>query len=151
MAKPRISDAQKKLAGTFRANRGEASLFHGRTRLEVEIPPPSDLDADTQREWRIHMRLCVEAGTINHTTLRTFTAMCRAAAALEKSYAMAMKSGPTTRTKDGALKPSPAWTGYLGADAAYARWARQFGLTPMQAKSLPQLPTAGAPLRVVEA
>lgn len=149
MANPRRSDAAKRLAGTFRPDRSEASLFRGRTRLETEIAPPSDLDPDAQREWRIHMRLCVEAGTINHATLRAFTAMIKAAALLEKSYAMAMKSGPTVRTKDG-VKASPAWAGYLGADAAYARWAKQFGLTPMQAKNLPQLPTAGAPLRVVE-
>ena len=149
MPRPRTPDAVRKLAGTFRKDRGEALLFHGRTRLETELPPPSDLDADAQREWRTHMRLCIEAGTLSHTALRSFLALVRAAVAVERSYGPAMKSGPTVRTQDG-VKASPAWAGHLQASSNYARWAGQFGLTPMTAKHLPQLPTAGGPLRVVE-
>ena len=151
MANPRRSDAAKKLAGTFRPERGEAALFHGRTRLETELPPPSDLDADAKREWKTHMHLCVGSGTINATNMRSFVSMVQAAAAAQKAYARCMKEGPTTETADGTLKANPCWAAWVSADAAYAAWAKQFGLTPMQGRLLPQLPPAtGGKLRVVE-
>ena len=149
MPRPRKTDQEKRLAGTFREGRDEASVFHGRTRLETELPPPSDLDPDAQREWRIHMRLCCQAGTLSHTALRGFTAMVKAAAAMERSYTLAMKTGPMVRTQDG-VKSSPAWTGYQQASKLYLQWSQQFGLLPMQARLLPQLPPAtGGRLRVV--
>ena len=55
----------------------------------------------------------------------------------------------TVRTQDG-IKTSPAWTGYQQASRLYLQWAQQFGLLPMQARLLPQLPPAtGSKLRVV--
>jgi hypothetical protein len=105
MPKPRTVDAAKKLAGTLRTNRAEASLFHGRHRLENELPPPSDLDPDAQRGCRVLMRLVIEAGTINATNLHCFPSMAQAAAATRKAYAAAMKTGPTPMTKEGEDQP----------------------------------------------
>jgi hypothetical protein len=106
VANPRRSDAEKKLTGTFRPERSEAMLFHGRTRLETELSPPSDLDADAKREWKTDMHLCVGAGTINATNMRSFVSMVQAAAAAQKAYARCMREGPTTKSADGTLKGS---------------------------------------------
>lgn len=113
------------------------------------MPPPDELDPEAQREWRVHMHLCVTAGTINSTNLRSFVSLAQSAAAAQVAYRLAIRIGPLVRTKDSA-KVSPAWKAYLETDAIYQRWARQFGLTPQSAKGLPQLPTLGGPLRAVE-
>jgi phage terminase small subunit len=150
MPQPRKSDREKKLTGTFRANRSEAAtVFHGRTRLETEIPPPSDLDPAAQQEWRVLMRLAIEAGTISTTNLHCFASMAQAAAAARKAYTAAMRSGPTVRTEEGGTKTSPAWTAWVAADGVLVRWCREFGLTPMAGRMTPQLPVVGGKLHLV--
>jgi hypothetical protein len=48
MAKPRLTEQQKRVRNTYEAHR-DAPKFTGRLRLIEAIPPPSDLDAATRR------------------------------------------------------------------------------------------------------
>ncbi len=106
MPQPRKSDREKKLTGTFRANRSEAAtVFHGRTRLETEIPPPSDLDPAAQQEWRVLMRLAIEAGTVSTTNLHCFASMAAA------EGTAAMRSGPTVPHRRGRHEDQPGVDG----------------------------------------
>jgi hypothetical protein len=143
MAHPRLSDAQKKLKGTFEPARSELNLINGRTALLEAVPPPSDLDPVAQQEWRVHMAQCVAARTISHVNLAAFRALAEAAAARSRAYKLAIKQGPAVPTADGGSKTNAAWAGYVAADAAYQRWCAAFALTPKAGAGLPQLPVPG--------
>jgi hypothetical protein len=144
MARPRLSDQEKRRRGTFEATRSEASLVHGRVALTEPLPPPSDIDADAQRMWRVLMVQCVASKTICSSNLAAFQAMVETAAARAKAYTLAMEQGPVQSTEAGTAKTSSAWTAFLATDQAYFRWAMTFGLTPKGGSQLPQLPVAGS-------
>ncbi len=150
MPQQRLSDAQKKLQGTFTASRSETNMINGRVALTEPVPPPSDLDPAAQREWRMHMAQCVAARTISQINLAAFRALAEAAAARAKAYRLAIRQGPTVATAEGGSKANAAWAGYVAADAAYQRWCQAFALTPRAGAGVPQLPVPpGGRLRVV--
>jgi hypothetical protein len=149
MGRPRLSDEEKRRRNTFAPSRGEASLVHGRTRLSDPVPAPSELDDDAKREWDVHMALLIQAGTISSSNLRALVTLAKVAAANERAYRMAMKDGPLLRTKNG-VRVNPAWEAFSNTAALYLRWCDKFGLVPMGARMLPQLPPArGVALREV--
>jgi hypothetical protein len=149
MARPRLSDEQKKLRSTFAATRGEATLVHGRTRLSEPVPAPEELDEAARKEWDLHIHLLIQAGTISASNLRALVTLAKVAAACEKAYAIASKASPVVKTKEG-IKMNPAWQAFNDSAALYLRWCDKFGLVPMGARMLPQLPPAkGVALREV--
>jgi P27 family predicted phage terminase small subunit len=150
MAKPRVPDHLKKLRGTFERSRAAPPLNVGRVRLVEPIEPPSDLDKASQAEWRLHMQLCLGAGTLSVVDLRTFRVMCEAAAMTARCYREAQKAGPVTTDVKGNMKMSPELLAWKIAANVYTGLLVQFGLSPASAKSLPQLPPAqGTPLKAV--
>lgn len=149
MGRPRLTDDEKKLRGTFTATRSDLALAHGRTRLTDTIPAPEELDADAAAQWDVHLALLIEAGTVSTTSLRGLMELCRLAAGCERAHALARGTGPLIRTKDGA-RYSPAWQAWLETVSVYMRWLDRYGLAPMGARLLPQLPPArGTQLREV--
>jgi hypothetical protein len=143
MARPRLSDEQKKLHGTLEAKATAATLVHGRAALSEPLPPPSGLGHEGRLQWRLHMLQCVAAQTISSINLRTFQALVESAVLRQQAYRAAVRQGPTAATTDGGTKQSAAWLAFLSADAAYLRWATAFGLTPRAGANLPQLPAPG--------
>jgi phage terminase small subunit len=141
MGRPRLSDEEKRRRHTFQPSRGEASLVHGRNRLSEPVPAPAELDEDARREWDLHMALLTQAGTISRSNLRALLTLAKVAAANERAYREAMKSGVLLRTKNG-VRTNPAWDAFSNTAALYLRWCDKFGLVPMSARNLPQLPPA---------
>jgi hypothetical protein len=137
-----MTDQERRLRGTFERTRSVAGMVRGRVALTEVLPPPNDLDLAAQREWQIHMALCVSAGTISHTNLAAFQALTETAALRRKAYRRALKASPVAVGERG-TKVSPAWTAFAVVDAAYCRWASAFGLRPRAAAGLPQLPVPG--------
>lgn len=118
--------------------------------MSEPVPAPKELDAEAKREWTTHMALLVQAGTISATDLRAMVTLAKVAALCEKSYALASGSSPVVRTKEG-IKQNPAWQAFSDTASLYLRWCDRFGLVPMGARMLPQLPPArGTLLRAVE-
>jgi hypothetical protein len=62
----------------------------------------------------------------------------------------AMRAGPTTRSAAGTAKASAAWMARLATDANYRGWCKEFALTPMAGRMVPQLPAPGSQLRVID-
>jgi hypothetical protein len=146
----RVRDKMKRLTGNYRENRSEQQLVDGRHRLTKALSPPSYLSADAQRQWKIHMGLAIQAGTVSTINLSAFVAMMKCAAALERVYRAAMRAGPTTQSAAGTAKASAAWMAYLATDANYRGWCKEFALTPMAGRMVPQLPALGDRLRVID-
>jgi hypothetical protein len=95
------------------------------------------------------MALCIAAGTISATDLRSFAALTEAAVLSARAYRAALKSGPVAESERGS-KTSPAWTAWQTATGAYRHWCAAFGLTPLAARQVPMLPPAkGVKLEVV--
>src|SRR6516162_1101739 len=136
MARPRLSDAQKRLSNTFEATRSEASLVHGRMALTQPLPPPSDIDEDAQRMWRVLMAQCIATQTLSSANLAAFQAFAETGAARAKAYHLAMREGPVESTEAGGTKGSAAWQAFLSTDQAFLRWCTAFGLTPRSAAQL---------------
>ena len=136
MARPRLSDADKKLRGTYEASR---AFTTGRIRLTEPVPPPAELDEAAQREWSTHMQLCLMAGTLAVTDLRAFQALAEAAALTARAYREAMAAGPIAHGDRGS-KVSPAWSAWGAANTKYIALLAHFGLTPASARLVPELP-----------
>jgi hypothetical protein len=143
-----MGDQARKLRGSYEGSRNDAGLIRGRVALTEALPPPDDLDASAQREWRIHMAQCVAAGTISHTNLAAFQALTEAAGLRRRAYRRALREAPVRTTAAGSTKSNAAWAAFFAADAAYRNWVAAFGLIPRVA--LPRLPVPGtAPLQVL--
>jgi hypothetical protein len=136
MARPRLSDAGKKLHGTYEPNRAFAT---GRVRLTEPVPPPAELDEAAQREWVVHMKLVLLAGTLAVTDLRAFQALAETAALASRAYREAMAAGPIAHGDRGS-KTSPEWSAWGAANTKYLALLGHFGLTPASARLVPQLP-----------
>lgn len=136
MAPPRLPAGAKKLRGTYEASR-DAPRDVGRYRLTAPLPPPDRADKDMQREWQLHMQLCIAAGTLAATDLRSFTALVEAAVLSANAYREAVKAGPITYGERG-CKTSPQWSAWVAASGIYRGWCREFGLTPSAAQHVPQ-------------
>jgi P27 family predicted phage terminase small subunit len=119
-------------------------------RVTEPIPPPADLDAASKAEWKLHMQLCVAAGTLSVTDLRSFRALCEAAALTARAYKEAMKTGPVLTTEQGA-KTHPSWSAWSAASGKYRQWVALFGLAPVAGQHIAPLPAprAAAKLSVV--
>jgi hypothetical protein len=139
MARPRISDAAKRLHGTYRPSQSPAVT--GRVRIEQPIDPPDDLDKDAKAEWQLHQRLCLQAGTLAVTDLRAFRLLIETAVLVQRSYKAALKAGPVSHGDRGS-KTSPEWSAWIAAHQRYVSLLDRFGLLPMAAKHVPMLPPA---------
>jgi hypothetical protein len=73
------------VAGTYRESRSLAAQGRGRTRLEAELPPPSDLNVSAKQALCMHMRICVELGTVCSANLLAFASLVKCAAASERA------------------------------------------------------------------
>jgi phage terminase small subunit len=114
----------------------------GRLRLAQPIDPPADLDRAAQAEWRLHMQLCLSAGTMSVIDLRAFRSLCETAALTVRCYREAMKAGPVTSDIKGNMKLSPELLAWKVAASLYVTLLQQFGLTPASGRMVPQLPPA---------
>jgi P27 family predicted phage terminase small subunit len=147
MGRSKLSTEAKIMRGTYEASR--EARASGRIKLTASIDPPAGLSDDAKREWRVHMDLCIQSGTLAISDLRAFQTLAETAAMLQRAMAEAIKTGPVTYGDRG-CKPSPAWTIYNATHARYAQLLHAFGLTPRGGHDLPQLPPPrGEPLREV--
>jgi phage terminase small subunit len=148
MPRARTPVELKKLRGTYEASR-DAQVNPGRVRLTVAIDPPDDLDKDAKAEWRLHMALCLQAGTLATTDLRALRLLAETAVMVSRAYRMALKVGPVSHGDRGS-KVSPEWQAWVSSNARYTALLDRFGLTPVAAKQMPQLPPVkGVPPRQV--
>jgi hypothetical protein len=148
MAPPRLPTATKKLRGTYEAHR-DAPRDVGRYRLTEAVPPPPGVGKDMQREWMLHMSMCLASGVIATTDLRSFTALVEAAVLSNRAYREAAAAGPIVESERG-CKTSPQWSAWVAASGVYRGWCREFGLTPGAAQHVAQasLPKTGRPTLV---
>jgi len=138
-----MTDQQRRLRGSFRRQRGVASVVQSRAALTEVLAPPDDLDIDARREWEWHMVQAVAAGTIAPTNLTAFRGLCETAALRRKAYRRALKEAPIA-VGDRGSKANPVWVAFNAVDTAYRQWLAAFGLTPKAGAGLPQLPVPGA-------
>jgi hypothetical protein len=137
------------LRNTYEASR-DVPREAGRYRVTTPLPPPDKADNEMQREWSLHMQLCIAAGTLAATDLRSFTALVEAAVLSAKAYREAVKAGPIM-FGDRGCKTSPQWSAWVAASTLYRAWCREFALTPSAAQHVTPLPAPKTPgkLRVV--
>ena len=143
MPRPRLSDAEKLLRGTYEQGHGEHTQIRGRVAVLEPLPPPDDLDKAARQQWAVHCHLLVARRILSISDLPALRALSEVAAAREKAYKAAMRAGPVTRTAEGAERQSAAWGAFIAADQAYLRWTAVFGLSPRWAASATPLPPPG--------
>jgi hypothetical protein len=59
---------------------------------------------------------------------------------MRRVYADAIKEPPMIETVKGELKSNPIWTTFDRCASQYRQWCAVFGLVPMSARTMPQLP-----------
>jgi len=147
MARPRLSDAEKRLHNTLHKRPAPPSL--GTPRIAKPIPPPGDLSPELARQWKLHMAMVLASGRMASVDLLAFAELVKAAHLADIGYAAAIAEGPTVLGDKGQTKTGSAWRGYLIASANYRTWLDRFGLTPRARMSVAQLPAPTGGLHVV--
>jgi hypothetical protein len=145
MGRRRLSIAEKVLRGSLNVSRDSAELVQhsGKVRLTAAIAPPSGLDVAAQREWALHMHLCIQAGTLSQVDMRAFQTLVEAAVLSTRAYGEATRMGPVVESGDRGPAVAPAWRAWVAANARYVSLLDRFGLTPVSSRHVQQLPVPG--------
>ncbi|MBO2459799.1 P27 family phage terminase small subunit [Actinomadura violacea] len=106
------------------------------------VEPPGWLATEARTVWA-QLAPVTAAGTLTPATATSFGLLCTAVAAYAESDQLVQEAGMLI-AEGQALVPNPALAIRAQADGTFARWAREFGLTPA---SQPPPPTGPRSLR----
>src|SRR5919202_2961857 len=128
MPRPRLSAAQKRLRGTYRADRSAPAAPS--ERLSRCPPPPATLTDAGTAEWKRLAPIAHRLGTLCAADLRAFELLCMTLATAAEAEATIRREGMTLPTGSGGTRAHPAIRIMEGSRAQAARLLIEFGLTP---------------------
>jgi P27 family predicted phage terminase small subunit len=136
----RKSDAEKKIAGTWRKDRAQTAARV--TFASKVVKPPRGANADVRAFYRRHAQALVDKGLLTEADESAFQLMAESYAIAREAWRVVQKEGFFRRDENDVQRRHPGIQVHRDALATFTRLAAHFGLTP---KARGELKHDGAP------